>query len=70
MPNYQSALDIVNNIINRDVSKENAGINKNILEEAKKNIFKMSLNKNNTIEKIFNLDAKVIAGIILIVMEI
>ena len=73
MPGYNSALDIVDNIKNNKVSPENAGINQDIINQAKQIIQSKTASSipfDNTIiiKEALTLDARVIAAIILVIM--
>lgn len=74
LPGYKSALDIVDNIKNKNVSKENAGIDEGVMEQAKQiieskeNVSWNATSNKNIIKESFDLDARVIAAIILIIL--
>ena len=69
LPNYNAALDIVDNIQNKQVSPEQAGLNADVFNQAQ-NIFQKikTAANNDMIKESFNIDARVIAAIILIVL--
>ena len=75
MPGYKPALDIVDNIKNNNVAPENAGINQDIINQAKqiiKNKTASSMPFDNTIiiKEALTLDSRVIAAIILVILGI
>jgi len=79
MPGFNSALDIVDNIVNNKVSPENAGINQDIIDQAEqiiqdkvKTASSMPNVFDNTIiiKEAFALDARVIAAIVIIILGI
>lgn len=75
MPNYQPALDIVDNVVNNKVAPENAGITPDIVNQANQIINKVKTQSTTASNKIvvkeaFTLDARIIAAIIIVVMGI
>ena len=72
-PGFGSALDIVDNIQNNKVSPENAGITPDIINQAKQIINKVktqTASSKNIVKESFNLDARVIAAIIVVILGI